>query len=54
MAGVVILQGYIFLQIFGQAEVSHGVFGGEEGSGEVVESVFDFDVEVGIGNDGLD
>ena len=48
VAGVVILQGDVLLEVWRQAQVRHGVFGGEERRGQVVDAILDFDVEVGL------
>src|SRR5580700_10636382 len=54
VAGVVILQLDILLQVFRQAEMSHGEFGGKKGCCQVVESILDFDVKMRIGYQGID
>ena len=54
MAGVVILKMDVLLELFGQAEMIDGVFGGEERSGEIVETIVDFDLKVRIGDHGFD
>src|SRR5580700_3155500 len=53
VSGVVVLQVDVFLEFFGQAEVLHGVFGGNERSGQIVQTVFDFDLKVRVGEYGL-
>lgn len=50
VARSVVIELDIFLQGFGQAEVLHGVFCGEERSGQVVVAVFHLHKQLGVGD----
>src|ERR1700692_343295 len=53
VARVVVLEVDVFLEFFGKEEVLHGVFGGHERSGQIVQAVLNFDLKMGIGEHGL-
>ncbi len=53
VAGLVDFVVNVFLKIRGQAKMLRGVFGFGEGSGKVVDAVFHFDLQVGVGNHGV-
>ena len=54
VACTVIFEMDVAAQICRQEEMVHGVFGGEEGRGHIVETVFDLDLQVRIGQQRLD
>ena len=54
MACAVVLEMDVAAQVSRQEEMVHGVFGGEERRGHIVEAVFDLDLQVRVGHQRLD
>src|SRR5277367_6974224 len=54
VACAVVFEVVVVAQTSRQEEMVHGVFGGVEGGGHIVETVFDLDLQVRIGHQGLD